>query len=83
MSRLEWMTKRRSWVYRVTISSAFALSCHVAVAYEICDDRLRGALGDANSCRDIPATNIGLGRDADQHVCMVRQEGPSGLDIAA
>jgi len=62
----------------VDVASTDAANVEVPAFVELADDPLCGTLGDADACRDVAQTSVGLGGDGEQDVRVIGQKGPSG-----
>ena len=55
----------------------------ISASAEVSDDSLRGPLGDSDLVGDVPERDVDVLGDADEHLSVVRQEGPgSGVIVA-
>lgn len=63
----------------VRVPSTLALVSEVPALFEIGDDPLDGAFGDPDAISEISDARLWVGRDAKEHVGVVRQEGPRRL----
>ena len=50
---------------------------------EFSDDSLRGPLGDSDLDGDVPERDVDVLGDAEEHLCVVRQEGPGSSLVNA
>ena len=73
------MAKRKLAVDLVPVVSPHARLGQVAGLLEVADDLRRGALGDPDRRGDVPQAGGGVGRDAFEHVRVVRHEPPTML----
>ena len=64
------------WVERVAAAASDALPRYVAALDQIADDALDGALRDPDLGGDVPQPNLRVARDAEQDLCVVREEPP-------
>ena len=78
----EVVAERQSLLHQIAIAAPFAPALQVAVGFELPEDALHGTLGDADLLGDVANARVGIMRDADQHVRVVREEGPAGRPIA-
>src|SRR3954451_23418675 len=60
----------------VAVSPSDLRASDVSVGDEVGEDPLRGPFGDTDLIGDVACTGLSITRDAEQHVCMVRQENP-------
>jgi len=58
------------------VTAADPGALQLAVGLEVGDDRLGGALGDADAGGDVTQADIGVTVDGQQHACMEGQERP-------
>ena len=70
------MAQRQVAVHLVVVAASLALAADVAGLDELGDDPLRRALGDPDLGRDVAQADPRVARDAQQHVRVVREEGP-------
>lgn len=61
---------------RVAIPPADADGRDVAVVHEFREDPLRGPLGDTDTLGDVPEPDFGVLGEAEEHLGVVREEGP-------
>jgi len=67
-------------VDEVVVAAADAAAIDDLCVDEVSDDSLRGPLGDSDLDRDVPERDVDVLGDAQEHLCVVGQEGPrSGL----
>ena len=67
-------------VDEVVVAAANAAALDDLFRDEVSDDSLRGPLGDSDLDRDVPERDVDVLGDAQEHLCVVGQEGPgSGL----
>ncbi len=76
MGAVEWMPQRHLGVEPIAVAAAFAFSFEVAGVFELGDDALCGTFGDPHLRRDVANAHVGVLGDAQQDVCVIRQEGP-------
>jgi len=50
---------------------------------EVCDDSLGGSFGDSDRLGDVPKPDVGVLRDAQEHLRVVREERPGRRVIVA
>ena len=74
---LEGVAKREVRVHLVAVPAPDPLVAEVAGGLEFGDDALGGPLGDAHPLGDFPQQDVGIVGDAEHHVCVVGEEGPS------
>jgi hypothetical protein len=63
---------------RVTVASAVPLAPDVARVRELPHDSMRGSLGDSDLIADLSKPDVGVARDAEQHLSVVAEKGPVG-----
>ena len=68
-------------VDEVVVAAADAAAIDDLCLDEVGDDSLRGPLGDSDLERDLPERGVDVLGDADQHLRVVRQEGPGSWVI--
>lgn len=74
---LSGVAHRRVWIDHIPVSSADALSCHIAGIDEVLDDALRRALGHTHEIRDVAQPRVGVVLDAEEDLRVVREEMPA------
>ena len=67
----------------VVVSSSLALAVDVASLDEVAEYALGGALSDAHASGDVAKAEVGHLGEAEQYLCVVREERPSGWFIPA
>jgi hypothetical protein len=76
---LERMAKWPLTVNQVSIAAPVALLVDVAGVRQVTQDALDGALGDSDLVAELSDREIGVARDTQQDVCVVRKEGPADV----
>jgi hypothetical protein len=76
---LEWVTQRNIAVYFVTITTAFLCAGDVPSIDKVANDRLGGALGNADKFSDVSGAKVRIAGEADQDVTVIGEEGPLRL----
>lgn len=76
MIGLEGMTERLAEIHRVGVAPTDVRAHDVAALYEILDDAVRRSFPDANQVGDLGEADVGILRDAHEHVAVVREECP-------
>ena len=72
------VSKRQLRVELVFISPSDSYARKVAISDQVGNDALRGALGYANPFGHVAEPDLGVTRNAQQHMRVIGQEGPSG-----
>ena len=62
----------------VHVAPALSATGEVALALELADDAVGGALGDADAVGDLTQPQVGVARDAQEHVRVVGEEVEAG-----
>lgn len=80
---LDRMAYRQVGIYLVVVATANARPLHIPRAYQVGDDRLRGALSDADPGSNVAPADAGILSKAHQHMTVVSQERPRWLILPA
>jgi hypothetical protein len=70
------VTHREMRVDGIPVAPAKPGAGHVPGVHEVPHDALRCSLGYADGRGDVPQTRVGITADAEQHLCVVREEMP-------
>ena len=76
---LDRMAERDVLVQLVVRAATIALAREVATRLEVHDDAMSGSLGDPDEPRELPQPDLRIPRDAEEHVRVIREEGPARL----
>lgn len=79
---LERVAERAPSLHAVVVAPTLAPPLEKPVDLEVRENALNGALGDPDELGDVADACPRVGGDADQHVGVVRQEGPPGRPCA-
>lgn len=75
---LDGMTEVLLRVEFVPVSTPRPNPSHVPSIHEVSDDALHGTFADADSLRQFTDPDVAVAKDAQQHVPVIRHEGPVG-----
>lgn len=60
----------------IAVAAPVPLALQVPGLFEVGDNALHGAFGDADAFRDIAQQNFGIARDQQEHMRVIAEEGP-------
>jgi hypothetical protein len=76
---LEWVTQGDIAVYFVAISPTFLDAGDIPSIDKVTNDRLGGALGNADKFSDVSGPQVGIAGEADQDVTVIGEKRPIRL----